>query len=70
MKIGVVGLGLIGGSIFKKLMAENFDVIGVSRSQRGDKIFQNYEVLKDREIVFVCSAMNKTLEILEAPKQS
>lgn len=44
MKIGVVGLGLIGGSIFKKLMAENFDVIGVSRSQRGDKIFQNYEV--------------------------
>ena len=65
MKIGVVGLGLIGGSIFKKLMAENFDVIGVSRSQRGDKIFQNYEVLKDREIVFVCSAMNKTLEILD-----
>ena len=65
MKIGVVGLGLIGGSIFKKLMAENFDVTGVSRSQRGDKIFQNYEVLKDREIVFVCSAMNKTLEILD-----
>lgn len=65
MKIGVVGLGLIGGSIFKKLIAENFDVIGVSRSQKGEKIFQDYEVLKDREIIFVCSAMNKTLEILD-----
>ncbi len=65
MKIGVVGLGLIGGSIFKKLIAENFDVIGVSRSQKGEKIFRDYEVLKDREIIFVCSAMNKTLEILD-----
>ena len=65
MKIGVVGLGLIGGSIFKKLIAENFDVIGVSSSQKGEKIFHNYDVLKDREIVFVCSAMNKTIEILD-----
>ena len=33
MKIGVVGLGLIGGSIFKSLKALSYDVIGVSNSQ-------------------------------------
>ena len=30
MKIGVVGLGLIGGSIFKDLISLNYDVVGVS----------------------------------------
>ncbi len=65
MKIGVVGLGLIGGSIFKGLTAAGYDVVGVSKSQEGERIFKSYEVLKDCEIVFVCSAMNKTLEILD-----
>ena len=35
MKIGVVGLGLIGGSTFKKLKALNHDVVGISNSQNG-----------------------------------
>lgn len=65
MKIGVVGLGLIGGSIFKKLIVEGFDVIGVSKSQDGKNIFKTYDVLKVCDIVFVCSAMNKTIEILD-----
>lgn len=65
MKIGVVGLGSIGGSIFKDLKKLGYDVIGVSQSQNGEKIFKDYEVLKDCEIVFVCSPMNKTLEILD-----
>lgn len=65
MKIGVVGLGLIGGSIFKGLLKQNFDVIGVSASQNGDKIFKNYDVLKETDVVFVCSAMNKTPGILD-----
>lgn len=64
-KIGVIGLGLIGGSIFKDLSALGYDVIAVSNSQQGENIFKSYEVLKDRDIVFVCSAMNKTLEILD-----
>lgn len=64
-KIGVIGLGLIGGSIFKDLKRLGYDVIAVSNSQSGGGIYRNYEVLKDRDVVFVCSAMNKTLEILD-----
>jgi len=65
MKTGVVGLGLIGGSIFKKLIAEGSDVVGVSKSQNGENIFKTYDVLKDCDIVFVCSAMNKTMAVLD-----
>lgn len=65
MKIGVVGLGLIGGSIFKDLKKLNYNIIAVSNSQCGEGIYKNYEVLKTCDFVFVCSAMNKTLEILD-----
>ncbi len=65
IKIGVIGLGLIGGSIFKDLKALGYDVIAVSKSQEGEDIYKSYDVLKDCRIVFVCSAMNKTLAILD-----
>ncbi|MFI3300140.1 MAG: prephenate dehydrogenase/arogenate dehydrogenase family protein [Candidatus Gastranaerophilales bacterium] len=65
VKIGVVGLGLIGGSIFKSLNELGENVIGVSNSQTGDGIFSSYDELKSCDVVFVCSAMNKTLEILD-----
>ena len=65
MKIGVIGLGLIGGSIFKKLQLEGFEVVGVSKSQDGEHIYKEYSYLKDCDIVFVCSAMNKTMAILD-----
>jgi prephenate dehydrogenase len=65
MKIGVVGLGLIGGSIFKDLKKLGYDVVGVSQSQQGESIYKGYESLKSCEVVFVCSAMNKTLAILD-----
>lgn len=65
MKIGVIGLGLIGGSIFKDLKTLGYDVIGISKSQQGENIFNSYDVLMDRDIVFVCSAMNKTLAVLD-----
>lgn len=65
MKIGVIGLGLIGGSIFKDLRKLGYETIAVSLSQVGDGIYKNYDVLKSCEIIFVCSAMNKTLEILD-----
>ena len=64
MKIGIIGLGLIGGSLFKDL-TKKYDVIAVSQSQNGDKIFKSYEVLKDRDLIFVCTPMNKTLAVLE-----
>lgn len=65
MKIGIIGLGLIGGSIFKDLVKLGYDVIAVSNSQNGEKIYKDYKVLKDCDVVFVCSAMNKTLSILD-----
>lgn len=64
MKIGIIGLGLIGGSLFKDL-TKKYDVIAVSQSQNGDKIFKSYEVLKDRDLIFVCTPMNKTLSVLD-----
>lgn len=65
MKIGVIGLGLIGGSIFKNLSAQGINVIGISQSQRGKNITQNWEELKTCDVIFVCTAMNKCLETLD-----
>ena len=64
MKIGIIGLGLIGGSLFRDL-CKNHDVIAVSKSQNGENIYKSYEVLKDREIIFVCTPMNKVLTVLD-----
>ena len=64
MKIGIIGLGLIGGSLFKDLR-KNYDVIAVSKSQNGENIYKTYDVLKDRDLVFVCTPMNKTLSVLD-----
>lgn len=65
MKIGIIGLGLIGGSIFKDLKNLGYDVIAVSKSQSGENIYKEYSVLKNCDLIFVCSAMNKTLTILD-----
>ncbi len=64
MKIGVIGLGLIGGSIFKKCR-EKYDVVGVSRSVKEDSVSNDYSTLKGCDVVFVCTPMNKTLGILD-----
>ncbi|MBR1425799.1 prephenate dehydrogenase/arogenate dehydrogenase family protein [bacterium] len=69
MKIGVIGLGLIGGSIFKDLKKLGYEVIGISNSQCGDNIYKDYEYLKNCTLVFVCSPMNKMLEILDKLEQ-
>lgn len=65
MKIGIIGLGLIGGSIFKDLVKLGYDVMAVSNSQSGERIYKDYNILKACELVFVCSPMNKTLSILD-----
>lgn len=66
-KIGIVGLGLIGGSIFKDLTKLGYDVIGVSQSQGGvnDKIVVDYSSIAECELVFVCKEMSKTLSVLD-----
>ena len=34
MKIGIVGLGLIGGSIFKKLVKLNYEIYAVTSNNK------------------------------------
>lgn len=66
MKIGVLGLGLIGGSIYKKLKElGNFNLVGVSRSVKDPEINNDISALIGCDIVFVCTPMNKTLLILD-----
>ena len=69
MKIGVVGLGLIGGSIFKSLKGLNYDVVGISKSQKGENIYSDWSILSECSLVFVCSAMNKVLNDLDYLEQ-
>lgn len=64
MKIGIVGLGLIGGSIFKKAGIK-YEVVGVSRSVKETNVSNDYSTLTGCDIVFVCTPMNKTLETLD-----
>lgn len=73
LKFGIVGLGLIGGSIFKALCALSCNVSGVSRSSEtlekakeySSKVSTSLEILSSCDVVFVCTSMNKTLEILD-----
>ena len=66
MRIGVIGLGLIGGSIFKNLLeGKKHNVVGISRSVNEYNVSKDYNNLKDCDLVFVCTPMNVTLEILD-----
>lgn len=66
MRIGVIGLGLIGGSIFKNLLeGKKYDVVGISRSVDEFNVTKDYNNLKGCDVVFVCTPMNVTLEVLD-----
>ncbi len=73
MKTGIISLGLIGGSLLKSLSAKNKDIIAVTRNKTAieaakaytEHVSDDITTLKDCDIVFVCSPMNKTLEILD-----
>lgn len=68
MKVGVIGLGLIGGSIFKKLSKDEnackYELVGVSRNVEHIGVDNDYNRLKGCNLVFVCTPMNKTVEVL------
>ncbi len=66
MKIGIVGLGLIGGSIYKKLTQLNYDIVGISKSQQGKEknITNDISNLKDCELIFVATPINSTINKL------
>jgi len=67
MKIGIVGLGLIGGSIYKKCKSLGIEVVGISKSQKGIEtdIFDDYSKLKECNLVFVCCHMRDVLKVLK-----
>ncbi len=73
MKIGIVSLGLIGGSILKVLSESDNTLYVVTRNketiEKAKKYTQNssdnIKTLKDCNIIFVASPINKTLEILD-----
>lgn len=73
LKIGVIGLGLIGGSILKALCALKCDVYATSMSDKTIQKALSYtqnaskslQPLKKCDIIFVCTPMNKTLQILD-----
>lgn len=67
MKIGVVGLGLIGGSIYKKLSQLNYEVVGISKSQKGKEknITDDISKLNDCDLIFVATPINSTIDKLK-----
>lgn len=73
MKIGIIGLGLIGGSILKKLAGFGHELYAVTRSHETLRHVESlvkscsdkYEILSNCEVVFVCTPIGKILETLD-----
>ena len=72
VKVGIVGLGLIGASLLKILSEKkNYEIYCVSFSSSEKALSyckfagRDLEILKDCDIVFVCSSIEKTPEILQ-----
>lgn len=73
MKIGIISLGLIGGSLFKCLTQTQNEIYAVTRNNAtiqeaislSPHVSDDMNILKDCDIIFVASPINKTLEILD-----
>ncbi len=75
MKIGIVGLGLIGGSLALDLRRRGFEVLGVSRQSstceiaktRGivDQVGVSLKLLSGADIVFICTPISKIAPTLK-----
>lgn len=73
MKIGIISLGLIGGSLLKALSETDNTIYTVTRNKETVEKAKKYTKnssdditsLKDCEIIFVASPINKTLDILD-----
>ena len=73
MKIGIISLGLIGGSLFKCLCRTEHEIYAMTRNEETiykakkytDNVSNDINILKDCDIVFVASPINKTLEVLD-----
>lgn len=73
MKIGIISLGLIGGSLFKNLSKTRHEIYAVTTNNETfekakkytDNVSKDINSLKACDMVFVASPMNKTIEILD-----
>lgn len=73
--IGIIGLGLIGGSLLKSLKNQDLNLIGITRSIQTIETIEkskikgifstDINVLKDADIIFVCTPINKTNETIK-----
>lgn len=76
MKVGIVGLGLIGGSLGLDLKAQGIEVVGVSRNEITCNIAikngvvnnadTNFSILNNTDIVFICTPIEAIANTLES----
>ena len=74
MKIGIVGLGLIGGSLGIDLTKQGYEVVGVSRRQETcdiavkNKVVSQastgFQILADTQLIFVCTPIAHILDTI------
>ena len=73
IKIGIISLGLIGGSIFKALKKHHFEIVCFSTNEKtsntlrkeGFEVSNDLNIVKDCNVIFVCSPMRNVLDILD-----
>jgi len=71
IKVGIIGLGLIGASILKGLQNKDYELFCVSSSsyKKAENLSKiasdDIKIVKDCDIIFVCSTIEKTPEILD-----
>lgn len=73
MKIGLISLGLIGGSLFKCLCESEHEIYAVTRNKDtlkkaelyASQLSDDMSILADCDVVFAASPINKTIEILD-----
>lgn len=75
MKIGIVGLGLIGGSLGMDLRSQGHYVIGISRQEStcklaiekgiADRVNTKFTALSAAEVVIVCTPINAIASTIE-----
>lgn len=75
MRIGIIGLGLIGGSLGLDLRSQGHQIVGISRKkdtckialEKGiaDEASTEFELLKDTEVLFVCTPIGAIASTIE-----
>jgi len=71
INIGIAGLGIIGASLLKCLSKKNYNIFCTTNSslKKAKKYTpdcsNSLEIMKNCKIIFVCSKIDKTIEVLE-----